>query len=186
MKSRSLYFIFLSICVCCLLLSGCQDNDRKNAPIVQTEPGNGADSSKKAPDDILQTDQESISDSIPKEPDKIIVYYFHGTARCKACLDIERLARDTTITSFSGPIMDGQIEWRSVNYDNSENKELCARFDLPNPSLVLVFEASGFTVDWKVLGSTWDLIHSPDEFRGYVQSEIDQAFTGLAAPQGAP
>lgn len=119
------------------------------------------------------------SQEASSQPTRIVVYYFHGTTRCQACLDIERMARETVYESFFGDMMEGLLEWRAVNYDIPSNAALCADFNLPYPSLVLVSEASGSTTDWKLLERTWDLVSTPDEFRAYVKSEIESLLMTL-------
>ena len=142
-------------------------NVRETAPEVQPAPAKAStqNSSEQMP-------EARVPASLPDGPTKVIVYYFHGTARCQTCLDIERHARETVFESHFADLMEGTIEWRSVNYEVPENRHFSNDFDLPYPSLVIVREQAGYTAEWKLLGKTWELVSDPAALRDYVQAEL--------------
>lgn len=139
----------------------------ETAPAVQPAPAKAGtqNSSEQAPG-------AQAPASLPDGPTKVIVYYFHGTLTCQTCLDIERHARETVFESYSADLMEGTIEWRPVNYEVPENRHYSNDFDLPYPSLAVVREQAGYTVEWKLLGKTWKLVSDPAALRDYIRAEV--------------
>ncbi|MBN2253386.1 MAG: hypothetical protein JW701_06780, partial [Kosmotogaceae bacterium] len=53
--------------------------------------------------------------------DYSVLYYFHGTIRCKACLDMEAYAKEALETHFNSQYKAGTLRWEVVNIDLPEN-----------------------------------------------------------------
>lgn len=163
---RSLFAHLVGVVVLSLAtLASC--NVRETVPAVQPVPA-GANTQNSS----AQTPGAQVPASLPDGPTKIIVYYFHGTLRCQTCLDIEQHARETVFESYFADLMEGTIEWRSVNYEVPENRHYSNDFDLPYPSLVVVREQAGYAAEWKLLGKTWELVSEPAALRDYVRAEL--------------
>jgi len=104
--------------------------------------------------------------------DRIVVYYFHGTRRCKTCRSIEEYARKAVESGFSGQIDSGVLSMKAVNFDEQENEHFLDDFELVGSSLVLVELEKGRVVRHKVLQEVWTLVRDKQEFIQYVQREI--------------
>lgn len=117
---------------------------------------------------------ETVESSAPPAGGRevVIAYYFHGTIRCMACVDIENAAREAVFDHFSLELREGKVEWRAVNYEAPKNRHFSTDFDLPHPSLVLVRERGGFPVAHRLLPKTWELADNPESLRDYVQQEL--------------
>jgi hypothetical protein len=110
----------------------------------------------------------------PEGREVVIAYYFHGTIRCVACVDIEKAAREAVFDDFSMELREGKLEWRAVNYEAPKNGHFSTDYELPHPSLVLVRERAGFPVSHQVLPKTWELSDNPAALSEYVQNELMQ------------
>lgn len=147
-------------------------------------------------DKVQETKAEAairqVPEPVPAGPVVTVVYYFHGTMRCRTCLDIEEYARKTVLNSFYSDLADGKMEWRSINYEVPENRHYSTDFDLQYPSLALAREQGGYRVAHKLLPNTWDLVNDPDDLREYVKREVAEfveearpATDEKATPEGA-
>ncbi len=102
---------------------------------------------------------------------KVIAYYFHGFQRCKTCLHIEALAKQTIEESFPQELKDGLLEWKVVNFEEEANTEMASHYELVASSLVLVDFRDGKEQQWKNLEQVWDLAWDDEAFADYVRKE---------------
>jgi len=63
-----------------------------------------------------------------KPAEKIQVFLFHATQRCVTCINIGKYAKKTLEDKFPKELNSGKIEFREINIDLSENKELATKF----------------------------------------------------------
>lgn len=113
------------------------------------------------------------SDKTPSTS-KIIVYYFHRTARCPTCLSIEHQSQEAVESGFIDEINSGRIEWRAVDIEQPENKHYESDFALASSSLIFVEMEGETTRRWRTLERVWELVEDPQEFQLYVWSELTQ------------
>ena len=103
----------------------------------------------------------------------VVATYFHGTIRCQACLEIERLSKAALERQFSSELASGALVWKSIDYDQPKNNHYFKHYQLPHPSLVISRFQNGQEKEWKILGKTWDLVDKdPDALMSYVQEEV--------------
>ena len=122
-----------------------------------------------------QRDSSSSSDSLDSIKDsnhKVIAYYFHGTRRCISCKTMEAYARETVKTFFAEELNTGQVEWKSIDYDRSEDKHYKKDYKLFASSLIISNNMGGIQTDWKNLEKVWQLKRDKAAFMKYVEAEI--------------
>ncbi|MFH0777101.1 MAG: nitrophenyl compound nitroreductase subunit ArsF family protein [Candidatus Eisenbacteria bacterium] len=102
----------------------------------------------------------------------VIAYYFHGTVRCPTCRKIEAWSREAIEKAFQQQLGTGDLKWRALNVDESENKHFVGDFELYTRSLVLVRIRDGKREAWKNLEKVWDLIGDEQAFKEYVHREV--------------
>jgi hypothetical protein len=113
----------------------------------------------------------TTSDDAEKSECRVVVYYFHGTARCPTCRSIEQYAHEALKTGFPEALRSGALEWRAVNVEGPEHQHFIDDYQLSTKSLILV-EMDGETqVRWKNLDQIWVLVGTKSAFISYVQEE---------------
>ena len=50
----------------------------------------------------------------------VIVYYFHGTARCATCRTIEAYAHETVSAAFAAELRASRLEWKTIDVVGTE------------------------------------------------------------------
>lgn len=65
---------------------------------------------------------------------ELIVYYFHGSRRCKTCLGIERVARNVIKEQYG---KDKSIVFRAINIEEEENAALAEKYEIGGSSLLV-------------------------------------------------
>jgi hypothetical protein len=106
------------------------------------------------------------------QPVKLVVYYFHTTARCYTCRLIESYSAETVRQRFAAEIGNGKIEWRTVNVQEAANRHFIKKYQLFTKSVVVVRLENGAEVKHKVLNDTWNLVDRKPAFQSYVEREV--------------
>jgi len=110
--------------------------------------------------------------------DYSVLYYFHGTIRCKACLDMEANAKKAVETHFSSQYGAGTLRWEAVNIDLPENYHYLEDYTIMYNTLVIQQYLDGRPGEWKELWHAWDLSEKEDQYIDYVRDEV-ASFLGV-------
>ncbi len=105
------------------------------------------------------------------QTDKVQVFLFHATRRCSTCIAIGRLAGETVNERFQGELKLGQVEFREINIDLLENRELAQKFQATGSALYLNTIKGGvdnIEQDIKV----WSLVGDTAQFKDYLEDRI--------------
>lgn len=118
--------------------------------------------------------KKNIKDTLKTKADntKLIAYYFHPTARCVTCRNIEAYSIEA-INEWE--IKTGKkITWKELNIEDPVNVHYVEEFSLEFSSLVVAkFEGSN-KKKWKNLDETWKLVNDKETFIKYVKFELNQ------------
>lgn len=103
---------------------------------------------------------------------KIIAYYFHRTMRCATCTMLEQYSDEAIRQGFGDELKTGRLVWKSVNFEEPENRHFEEEYKLHTQSLVLVFMTGGERKGWKNLDKIWELVGAREVFTRYVHEEL--------------
>lgn len=107
--------------------------------------------------------------------DKVEVFVFHSTQRCISCITIGKFAGETVNEYFQPELRDGKIEFREINIDLPENKELARKFQASGSSLFInaIYDNQDhIQEDTRV----WRLVGNEAQFKNYLKGVIDNHF----------
>jgi hypothetical protein len=104
---------------------------------------------------------------------EVILYYFHGTQRCRTCRTIESNAMRAIETRFKEQLAAGALRWVVLNTDESANEHFLKDFQLVSSSLVVVEMSAGKVIRYDVLQDAWRLVRDESRFIQYVQRSVD-------------
>lgn len=102
---------------------------------------------------------------------KLVAYYFHPTARCVTCRNIEAYAIEA-IEKWKEE-NETPIVWKDLNIEDSVNGHYVNEYGLQFSSLVVAKFTGGKKTNWKNLEDTWKLVNDKNAFIKYVDSELD-------------
>lgn len=105
----------------------------------------------------------------------VTVYYFHSTARCAECLQIEQLAGEILQQTFARQLADGRLLWCPVNADLPQNTHFVFDFELAANELVVAWGAASQRDEWDKLPEVWNLAHDPERLRAALVPMVRQA-----------
>lgn len=102
----------------------------------------------------------------------IIVYYFHGNARCSSCRKLEQYTKEAVELNFSTGPFAGRAHFSAVNIDKPENEHFIADYKLVSKAVVLQPEKGG---KWVNLDQIWLKLEDKDVFLAYIRDGIIKA-----------
>ncbi len=107
-------------------------------------------------------------------PAKVVLYYFHGSARCARCISFETYSQETVLESFATELGKGRLEWKVFNVDQPANEHFVGEFQLTAKSLVVARYVGGRRTDWANLEDIWNLYSDKGAFKKYVRENVKQ------------
>ncbi len=141
------------------------------AYLVVEEVRSGASQSPSA-----ETNQPAVGgpneSSLEPTDSKVVVYYFHGTARCPTCRKFESFSLEALQQAFAEAINDGRLEWQVVNVEQPDNEHFIKDYQLYSKSIVIVKIQNGRQTAWKNLKRIWELVRDKRVFMRYIQDEV--------------
>jgi len=141
------------------------------AYLVIEEVRSGSPSSPSA--EMNQPAVAGPNESSPEPTDsKVVVYYFHGTARCPTCRKFESFSIEALQQAFAEAINDGRLEWQVVNVERPDNEHFIKDYQLYSKSIVVVKIQNGRQTAWKNLKRIWELVRDKRVFMRYIQDEV--------------
>lgn len=152
-----------------LTLSGCSQQQalsRDNSD-AQKKPAQAAVAAKTG-----NSNEDLPTSSVETIADKVQVFLFHTTQRCSTCIAIGKLSGETVKERFQEELKSGRIEFREVNIDLPENKDLARKFRAAGSALYLNAIINGkdnIKQDTKV----WRLTNTPATFKDYLEGRIN-------------
>ena len=114
----------------------------------------------------------TAGDSAATAASEVVLYYFHGTHRCKTCRSMEAFAQEALETKFKKQLETGALQWKVLNMEEPENEHFAKDFELVSSSLVLVEMSGGDVVRHEVLQDAWKLVRDEPSFIEYVQESV--------------
>ncbi|GAB4408412.1 MAG: hypothetical protein OHK0039_11490 [Bacteroidia bacterium] len=110
---------------------------------------------------------------------RLEVLDFHTTHRCRSCLAIEKLTRETLDTYFATEQANGRIVFRLVDTDASENAALAERFGAFGTTLILNLEAGQRSqvrdITDFAFKRAWDRAQFQAELKAMIEEMLAQA-----------
>lgn len=162
---KKLSFIFL-LFIFVIALSGCGQQ------IPTGENTKNISDKAKATDLNSQTSSNYPMSYAQPLADKLEVYYFHRTARCYSCKTIGQYVRETMEEKYSQQIKDGLIDFRELNVELLENKEIAKKYQASGSSLFInqiIDDKDNIEQDTNV----WRLLGNKTKFKSYLENKID-------------
>ena len=104
--------------------------------------------------------------------DKVEVFLFHATQRCPTCIAIGRLAGETVNERFQEELKSGLVEFKEVNIDLPENKQLAQKFQAAGSALYVNAISGGIdNIEQDV--RVWSMVGNTAEFKDYLENKIN-------------
>ncbi|MFA6393413.1 MAG: nitrophenyl compound nitroreductase subunit ArsF family protein [Patescibacteria group bacterium] len=104
--------------------------------------------------------------------DKLEVYYFHATARCVSCKTIGQYVSETMNNTYGELLKSGRIDYREINIDLPENKDVARKFRASGSSLFINRIKDGQD-NIEQDANVWRLLNNETQFKSYLENKIN-------------
>lgn len=112
------------------------------------------------------------AEEAPEKGRVLVVYLFHGAARCSSCKIIEAFGKKALENGFPAEMKSGRVVWRDISLDEPENRHFVQDFQIISISLILSDMENGKQTRWKNLEEVWSHLDKEKRFVEYVQREV--------------
>lgn len=105
--------------------------------------------------------------------EKIEVINFHATQRCVSCTTLGKYSEQTIYEYFQSELRDGIIEFKAINVDLPENREIAKKYQAVGSSLFINVIYDGqdhIEEDVKV----WRILNDEQQFKSYLKNKINE------------
>jgi hypothetical protein len=79
---------------------------------------------------------KSVAENQQTKKDIVEVLYFHGTQRCKSCVEAERIVQSVLAEQYTEAIEQGKLRYRTIDIINDE--DIANEYEVVWSSLLLV------------------------------------------------
>jgi len=97
------------------------------------------------------------------------IYYFHPTARCESCINIENFIKELIETNYK---TNPEIKFIELNIEDSKNEHYRKDYELKYSSVVITKQRNLKEEKYKNLDSIWTYSNNKTGFLKYADSEI--------------
>lgn len=96
------------------------------------------------------------------------VYYFHGKQRCKTCIAIENVAKNTVADSYKD---NPNVRYVEVNIDEAQNKDLVEKYEIAFSSLLIAKADNATDLTEQAFANA---VNSPDVLTSLIKDEVNK------------
>jgi cytochrome c-type biogenesis protein len=115
-----------------------------------------------------------------EDVEKVELLYFHPRFRCLSCNNVEEFAKEVAQDEFSEEMKDGKLEFKSLDIDDPENKNLAEELGVTGSSLYVVVEGDGKR-EHRAVTDVWLHWNNPEKSKEIITAEINRYLEGDAA-----
>lgn len=109
--------------------------------------------------------------------DKLEIIHFHGTSQCYSCITVGNYAEETVNTYFKEELENGIIEFKHINGELSQNKELVFKYGATGSSLWFgTYYDNDFKAEQNI--NVWYKINNKNDYLTYLKGVIEQKLAG--------
>ena len=105
-------------------------------------------------------------------PNGVTLINFHGAKRCRTCIRIGDLAKQTLDDEFVAEEQSGKVRWEHINYDEPANAHYVKDYALVSSTVLVTLWKDGKEVKWNRLDGVWDHVGDEPTFRAYVAQGV--------------
>jgi hypothetical protein len=145
-----------------------------NSSEVQLSVNDSVNSSlrEKVLSQIISNDSGKSTPKVKAGKVSLIVYYFHATARCKECINIENFTKEIVESEFTKEKKTVKMTFRSLNIEDSANEHYIKDFKLDVSTVILSKLINNKQVSWRNLDHVWKYADDKPLFLKYVKEGI--------------
>ncbi len=122
---------------------------------------------------IIPNEDKTKKEASQELAEKVQVFVFHSNKRCYSCATMGEYAKKTMEEVFQNEIKEGKVEFREINVDLPENKEVAQKFKAVGSAIFINTIINGAdNIEEEV--QLWRLLGSKDSFSEYLIEKVKE------------
>ncbi len=117
--------------------------------------------------DASSSDSTAIASQQSEAADLVRVYYFHGKQRCKTCLAVEKLARETVSKNFTDT---SKVRFMEINTSDKEQQGLVEKYQITWNALIVARAEEAVDLTEKAFATA---VNQPEELESLLLETIN-------------
>jgi len=113
------------------------------------------------------------NNDVPALADRADVYYFHGNARCTACLAVQATASELVHGEFAQQRQAGRLAWHEANFE--QDPDLAKRYGVAASTVVVVTVRDGKQSGFVRLDDVFRYAANREQLANYIRPAIAAA-----------
>lgn len=122
--------------------------------------------------------ENSEKSTFKRSGNYVAILDFHTDHRCKSCVTIEKLTKETLQENFKSELIDSTIVFSLINVDAAENKTIAEEYEAFGTSLMISVFKNGEEEVLDLTEWAFEAIHG-DDFKTELKNEIKEALKKL-------
>ena len=106
--------------------------------------------------------------------DKLEVIYFHSEHRCKTCIQIEKLTKETLEKAFANEMKNGSVYFTMYNADDPKNAKIAEKYAAYGSALFLTRHQNGKDIKTDLTNFAFTNAYNDDVFIEKLKAYIKQ------------
>ncbi len=112
------------------------------------------------------------STTLPSADSSIVyVYYFHGEQRCKTCIAVGNIAKETVEKAYSD---NERVVFTEINTSEKANEALCEKYEISWNALIITKGEDFIEITDQAFATA---LNNPDALTALIKEEIDSRIT---------
>ncbi|KGN78698.1 hypothetical protein HW49_07825 [Porphyromonadaceae bacterium COT-184 OH4590] len=111
---------------------------------------------------------DSQASGLSTENDIVNVYYFHGKQRCKTCIAVGNIAKQTIETAFAG---NDKVRFVEINTNEKVHETLVEKYEVTWNALIIAKGENSIEITEQAFATA---IGNPQELENLIKQEVNK------------
>jgi len=111
------------------------------------------------------------AEQVTTDPDIVTVYYFHGKQRCKTCIAVGDVAKETVENSFAD---NDNVRFVEINTSEKGNDALIEKYEVTWNALIIAKGDNSIEITDQAFASA---VENPQKLENLIKEEINKRLT---------
>ena len=108
------------------------------------------------------------TETIEIDPEVVNVFYFHGKQRCKTCIAVQDVARETIEKNFAE---NDKIRFIEINTSEKGNETLIEKYEITWNALIIAFRDNNVDITDQAFATA---VNNPQSLENLIKAEVNK------------
>ena len=110
----------------------------------------------------------SAAQAFDADPDVVYVYYFHGKARCRTCVAVQDVARETVKTAYAD---NKKVNFVEIDTSEKGNEKLIEKYEVTWNALIIAKGNNSIEITQQAFATA---VNNPQTLQSLIKEEVEK------------